>query len=295
MCRIGCLLLLATIAGCAMSFIEDPSKVVVKRNLVYAEIEDEPLELDIYLPRNTDPQNRPPLVVWMHGGSWLIGTHHDCRVDWLAEEGYAVASLAYRTSLQAKWPAQIHDAKAAVRWLRAHADEYGYNADKIAAVGMSSGGHLALMLGLTDQHEQLEGKVGGAFDERSTVDAVISYYGPTDLNALSAKYKFTNWAAAPVPLLLGASAEEDPVRARWASPYHSIGVTGPPVLLIHGENDSVVPPKQSERFHERYLEAGLHSEMIVVSNARHYGGQRYFGRDAPRQEVLDFLRRTLRE
>jgi len=280
MVRLGLILSLALVAGCQLSFMEDPSRVEIRRDLVYAEIDDQPLAIDLYMPRDRAPGERPPIVLWMHGGSWLFGTHHDCRVDWLAEEGFAVASVAYRTSLEAKWPAQLEDSQAALRWVRKNAVTYGYNADRIAAIGMSSGGHVALMLGLDDRERP--------------VDAVISYYGPTDLKAMSNDYFFADWPGYPVRQLLGKSVEDDPDRAIGASPFYRIGRRGPPVLLIHGEDDFVVPVAQSEKFHQAYRRANLDSQLVMVADAGHYGGSRYFGRKGPRKQVLDFLRKHLR-
>jgi len=277
MIRLGFIVGLALVAGCTLSFIEDPSRVEIQRDLVYAEVDGKPLEIDLYMPRDRAPGVRPPIILWMHGGSWMFGTHHDCRIDWLAEEGFAVASIAYRTSLEAKWPAQLHDTKAALRWIRENADTYGYSRDRIAAAGMSSGGHVALMLGLDD----------------GALSAVINYYGPTDLKAMASDYPFADWPGFPVRQLLGKSVEDDPDRAIGASPYYHIGERGPPVLLIHGEDDFVVPVAQSTRFHQAYREANLHSELVLVADAGHYGGSRYFGRKGPRKQVLDFLRRYL--
>jgi len=284
-------LVLAILApACTRSFIRDPSKVVIHRDIVYAEVDDRPLRLDLYLPRGR--RTPAPVVLWMHGGSWAFGTHHDCRLDWLAEHGYAVASVAYRKSLEAKWPAQLHDTKAAVRWIRAHGREHGLATRRVAAAGMSSGAHLALMLGLTNGRD--EGDVGEHLDYSSNVDAVVSYYGPTDL-AWFARSTVSSLTAPPIPLLLGEAPRDNPELAKAASPYYRIRPGSPPVLLIHGEDDFVVPRAQSEKFHERYLEANLSSQLVLVADAGHYGGNRYFGRDGPRGPVLEFLRKHLGE
>jgi len=284
MARLGLVVTLALLAGCTRSFIEDPTRVEIRRDLVYAEIDGKTLQIDLYMPRDVPEGTRPPIVLWMHGGSWMFGTHHDCRIDWLAEEGYAVASVAYRTSLEAKWPAQLEDSRTALRWVRENADAYGYSADRIAAAGMSSGAHVALMLGL----DEADGGTPG-------LDAVISYYGPTDLKDLSNDYVFADWPGYPIRNLLGSSVKEDPDRAIGASPYYRINPAAPPVLLIHGEDDFVVPVAQSTRFHEAYVDANLDSQLVMVADAGHYGGSQYFGRNGPRKPVLEFLRRTLRE
>jgi len=286
------LLTVLLLTACTRSFIRDESRVEIVRDVPYAWVDDKPLMLDLYLPAE---RNGPvPLVIWMHGGSWVYGTHHDCRIDWLAEQGIAVASVAYRKSLEAKWPAQLFDVKAAVRWLRASGAQYGLRTDRIAAAGMSAGGHLALMLGLTGGQPEFEGDVGTDGDRSSAVQAVISYYGPTDL-AWYRNSSLSNLSTQPIPLLLGATPKEDPERARAASPLYHVHPGSPPVLLIHGEDDFVVPTAQSEELHQRYLAASLQSQLVLVADAGHYGGSRYFGRDGPREPVLEFLRRELGE
>ena len=158
---------------------------------------------------------------------------------------------------------------------------------------MSSGAHLALMLGMTNGDGDYEGGVGESFLNSSDVGAVISYYGPTDLSAITDRVMIADWPGHPIRLLLGTDPTDEPDVARGASPYHRIREDGPPVLLIHGEDDFVVPSGQSERFHQAYREAKQDSSLVVVADAGHYGGSQYFGREGPRKQVLDFLNKHL--
>ncbi|MCK4685413.1 MAG: alpha/beta hydrolase, partial [Pirellulales bacterium] len=124
------------------------------KNLQYAEVDGKPLLLDLYLPEKPEGS---PLVVWVHGGGWKGGSKQKCFLKWLANFGYTVASINYRLVDVAKWPAQLHDCKAAIRWLRANAKTYGYNPDCVIAAGSSAGGHLVALLGTTGDNDELEG------------------------------------------------------------------------------------------------------------------------------------------
>ena len=146
------------------------------KNLQYAEVDGKPLLLDLYLPEKPEGS---PLVVWVHGGGWKGGSKQKCFLKWLANFGYTVASINYRLVDVAKWPAQLHDCKAAIRWLRANAKTYGYNPDCVIAAGSSAGGHLVALLGTTGDNDELEGAVGGNGEQSSRVQAVVDYYGAT--------------------------------------------------------------------------------------------------------------------
>ena len=156
----------------------DKGSIRIRKDLSYAEVDGESLRLDLYLPESV---SRPPLVVWIqHGGGWRGGSKMNPKLLELTRHGYAMASISYRLTDNAIFPAQIHDCKAAIRWLRANAARFGYSADWIAVAGSSAGGHLALLVGTSGNVESLEGEVGGHFDQSSTVQAVIDYFGPSD-------------------------------------------------------------------------------------------------------------------
>uniref|UniRef100_UPI00110CA695 alpha/beta hydrolase n=1 Tax=Modestobacter excelsi TaxID=2213161 RepID=UPI00110CA695 len=225
-----------------------------------------PLELDLYLPAGPTPA---PVVVFLHGGGWRLGSRHTAGpayrgadptpFEQVAQAGIAVASVDYRLSGEAVWPAQLHDAKAAVRWLRSRADEVGIDPDRIASWGESAGGHLAELLGLTTDDAALEGDVG-VTGPSSRVTAVAAWYAPSDLVGFT-----TDLGTDPTDRetreaqLLGAPAAEVPDRATQASPVTHASPAAPPVLLLHGRADRFVPCVQSERLAERLPDVELHT------------------------------------
>lgn len=259
-------------------------------DLVFATVDGHELKLDLYLPKDV---KKPPLVVFIHGGGWRGGSHKKCLTSWLSERGFAVASISYRLSQQAVFPAQIHDCKAAVRWLRAHAGEYGYDASRIGVAGSSAGGHLALLLGVTGGEADYEGTVGGHLDQSSAVQAVVDYYGPTDFILRSQNQPSKTEAEdGSVRLLLGGPVSENPERARFASPALQVGAGDAPLLIVHGDKDKTVFLDQSQRMVEVYRQAGLDATLQVIPGAGH-GGRAHFT-PARQDLVAKFLTRHLR-
>ncbi len=256
-----------------------PEGVTVHADLAYAEVDGTTLRLDLFLPKSST--NRPPLFVWIHGGGWTRGSRKGVNplVLRLAGEGYATASIDYRLGGLASHPKQIHDCKGAVRWLRAHAGEYGYDASRVAVGGGSAGGHLSLLLGLSSGVEALEGTVGGNTGVSSGVEAIVDLYGPGDFllfRKSSARF--------------ARRAPEDLLRA--ATPLAYLTADDPPVLILHGDRDPVVPLSQSREVHRRYREAGLTSTLHVLEGAGHGGKQ--FSDDERFLLVKSFLDRHLR-
>jgi len=147
-------------------------KVEIKRDIVFAQPDGVDLLLNLHLPKGVE---QAPLVMFIHGGSWRNGDRNNCKVAWLAEKGYAVASIEYRVSTEALFPAQIHDCKGALRWLRAHSSKYGYDASKVVVSGSSAGGHLAALMGTSGDVDELEGLTGGNLDQSSRVQGIIDY------------------------------------------------------------------------------------------------------------------------
>jgi acetyl esterase/lipase len=231
------------------------------RNIPYAEVNGKPILLDLRVPMNAQ---RPPLVVWIHGGGWVGGDKEKCRICWLARKGFAVASINYRLLKDAIFPAQIHDCKAAIRWLRANEERYGYDASRIGAAGSSAGGHLSALLGTTGGIQELEGAVGGNLAESSRVQAVVSISGLSDLE--------TSYASHPDPrvaLLIGGTPAEQPERSLSASPLHFVGSDASPLLLIHGEKDPIVDPQQAVQLHRAYQNAKLDSWLEMIPGTGH--------------------------
>jgi acetyl esterase/lipase len=234
-----------------------------------------PLELDLYLPPD---DALAPVVVFLHGGGWRLGSRHAAGpayrgadptpFEQVARAGIAVASIDYRLSGEAVWPAQLHDAKAAVRWLRARAAELGIDPDRIASWGESAGGHLAELLGLATD-PALEGEVG-VTGPSSAVSAVAAWYAPSDVAAVA-----TDLGQDPADpgtreaLLLGAPPAGVPEVAAQASPITHVSAGAPPFLLLHGEADRFIPPVQSVRLHTALVEAGAHAELLLYEEADH--------------------------
>ena len=250
-----------------------PEGVKVLHDLEYARVEGSPLQLDLYLPES---KRRPPLFVWVHGGGWTRGDKAEINssiID-LTRDGFAVASLNYRLGGVALHPKQVQDLKGGIRWLRANADRYGFDAGRIAIGGGSAGGHLALLLGLSGGVEALEGDVGDNLSQSSRVQAIVDLYGPSDLEAFAkAKPKFQKRKSDEL--------------LRSASPLHYLTSDDPPLLIMHGEQDPVVPVALSQLLHDRYKQAGLDSELHIIPGAGH--GGRSFKDPQTHQWIREFL------
>ena len=235
----------------------------------YAEVDGHKLKLDLYLPAGSEGR---PLVMYIHGGGWRKGSRKRCPVkNWALPADYPVASISYRLSDQALFPAAIHDAKAAVRWLRAHAKEYGYDGDRIVAAGGSAGAHLALFLGVTNGMEEWEGEVGEHPDTSSDVQAVIDYWGPSDfpLRAKTNPRRALTTTGGSYIWLGGKDGRIDPEVERRASPVTWVSEGDPPLLIFQGDADPVVLPVQSERMAEGYREAGLDVTLHLIPGGKH--------------------------
>lgn len=281
-CRYLLLTLTLGLAACPLLAAEKPT---AHKNLEFAEVDGHSLKLDLYLPAET---KNPPLVVFIHGGGWRAGSKDRCPVTWLADHGFAVASISYRLTDKAIFPAQVHDCKAAVRWLRAHAKEYGYSTEKIAVAGSSAGGHLAALMGTSGDVKALEGTVGGNLDQSSRVDAVVDYYGATDFVLRSkTQPSRANEKGSVVYLLLGGGADEKVELAKLASPVTHVSKDDPPFLILHGEKDNKVFLDQSLRIQEVYKQADLPLTLHVIEGAGH-GGEVFFTGKS-RELVLDYL------
>lgn len=245
------------------------------------------LLLDIHMPANVE---NPPLVLFIHGGGWRGGARKNCRLEWVTGHGYAVASIEYRFSQEALFPAQIHDCKGALRWLRAHADEYGYDASRVIVSGTSAGGHLAALMGTSGDVEAMEGKTGQNAKQSSRVQGVIDYYGPSDFVKRSENQKVkTDEPGGGVYQLLGGPVQKNLEAARVASPSTYISEDDPPFLIFHGDNDKVVFSDQSEHLAKLYLEAGLEVHLEIVPGAGH--GWKQSAEE--KALVLEFLKKHL--
>jgi acetyl esterase/lipase len=232
--------------------------------------------------------------VWVHGGAWRSGSKDDMPLKDLVDAGYTIASVEYRLSPVAKFPAQVHDIKAAIRYLRAIASRYGYRSDRIAIAGSSAGGHLAALVGTTNHHQALEGTIGNYLEQSSSVDAIIDLYGPIDFMTIL-EQSTDHGRSVRVPalqLLLGAQPHEAPELAKLASPVEHVDAKDPPLLLIHGEQDPQVPIMQSRELHDRYKQLDLPVRMEVIPEGVH-GGKEFYDQERMKL-VLDVLNESLR-
>ena len=264
-----------------------PAGVQRLANLEYSRPATGALLLDLYLPAKT-PAGPLPVVVWIHGGGWKNGAKESCPLIWLAAEGYAVASIEHRFALAAPWPAQIDDVRAAVRWLRTHADRHHLDPQRLAVAGSSSGGHLAAVLGT------LAAPVGETVPSR--VQAVVDFYGPSDLLTLPANLPGPGKTDADLAQtngakLLGGIVRDRPALARQASALQQVSPDAPPFLILHGDQDPQVPVEQSQRLDARLREAGVPSELHLLPGAGHGGKE--FATPEVRAWVRAFLGRTL--
>lgn len=247
------------------------------------------LLIDLHLPENIE---NPPLLMFIHGGGWQSGDRNRNRLSWVAEHGYAVASIEYRLSHEALFPAQIEDCKGALRWLRANAEQYGYNASRVVVAGTSAGGHLAALMGTSGEFPELEGETAGNLEQSSSVQGVIDYYGPSDFVKRSENQPSkTDEPSGGVYRLLGGPVQENLEAARVASPTTYIDPDDPPFLIFHGEKDKVVYLDQSEWLAEQLAEDGVSVHLETVTGAGH---------GWPRSErektlVLEFLKRVFGE
>lgn len=262
----------------------------VRKDIEFANVEGHSLKLDLYRPAETKDA---PLVVWIHGGGWKAGSKSNCPVSWLTEDGYAVASISYRLTDKAIFPAQIHDCKAAIRWLRANAEKHGYSTAKIAVSGSSAGGHLAALVGTSGDVKTLEGTVGGNLDHSSRVDAVVDFYGATDfvLRSKTQPHR-ANEEGSVVYRLLGGGADKKVDLAKQASAAFHVSKDDPPFLVFHGGKDKTVLIDQSERINAVYTKAGLPIALHVLKGSGHGGKEFYAGER--RGLIRAFLAKHLR-
>jgi acetyl esterase/lipase len=262
-------------------------------------------KLDIYLP---ETGGRPlPVIISIHGGAFRFGDKADGQVLPMLEglkRGYAVVSINYRMSMEAQFPALVHDLKAAIRWMRANAGEWGFDPQRFAAWGGSAGGYQAAMAGVSYGIPELEDLSQGNPDQSSRVQAVVDWFGPTDFlkmdEQLSA-YGFAptpeqahNDGQSPESLLMGAKITETPDQVKAANPETYIRPDAPPFLLQHGTRDDVVPCLQSIGFAEK-LATVLGPDQVtldLLEGARH--GDPRFGSPENLEKVFTFLDRHLK-
>jgi len=249
-------------------------KSTFHRDLVYARVGNRPLKLNLLVPK--DASGPTPLVIWFHGGGWIAGSKDKpTPAAALILVGYAVASVEYRFLDEAKFPAQIHDCKAAVRWLRANSGEYNIDPDKIGAWGMSAGGHLASLLATSGDVEDLEGALGNHTSVSSRIQAACNYCGPTDIgywrnHAGNSETLPKELARVPGLLFQGSESEKAAAAERF-SPISYVSRDDPPVMIVVGGKDPIVSVEQSRRFAKRLRAHGVKTSTVLLPNSGHGG------------------------
>jgi acetyl esterase/lipase len=268
-----------------------PQGTILKGNIPYNDDTLQKHLLDIYLPANG--KGKLPLVIFVHGGGWLSNDKYadigymKKTVAEIVSNGFALASIDYQFSTQAVFPAQIQDCNRAVSYLYDNADKYGFDKNRFAVMGFSAGGHLASLMGLSKNNNINTFFMPGT-SKSFSFKAVVDFYGPAELIL----FPGADNAKSPEGLLIGAAPLARPDLAKAASPVSYVDKNDPPFLIIHGENDELVSPKQSQLLNAWLDVAGVPNELIIVKDAPHFGEM--FDTDEVRNKVINFLKEQLK-
>jgi acetyl esterase/lipase len=272
-----------------------PAGVKAVRNIPYVEHGHPNQVLDLFLPEQTS--DKPlPLMIWIHGGAWMAGNQANPPVLYLVGKGFAVASIQHRFSQDAIWPAPGYDCKAAIRFLRGNAVKYNLDPDHFGVGGDSSGGHLAAFVGTSGDVKEMEGDLGNT-NVSSRVQAVVDWFGPTDFTLMaqqSGPHSMIqhDTANSPESHLLGGPVQERRELAKSANPLTYIDKNDPPFLIMHGDNDQLVPLGQSVILAKALIDAGVEVTMKTIPGAGHEGPQ--FRSAESQQLIEEFLSRKLK-
>lgn len=261
-------LLLASASTAAGQVTQTQGKVA--RDLVYRTVAGRNLTLDLYVPQSVKAGDTFPVVVWIHGGAWRSGSKDRCPAVPLVDRGFVVASIAYRLTDEAIFPAQIQDCKGAIRWLRANAGRFPIDPDKIGVWGASAGGHLAALLGTSGDVKELEGGPDN-ITYSSRVQAVCDYFGPIDFLRMNDEPGAMDHDAADSPesVLIGGPIQKNPDKVARANPITYASADDPPFLILHGDQDRTVLPSQSQLLHDALRKLGVNVRLGVVKGQGH--------------------------
>lgn len=242
-------------------------------------------KLDLFVPKSDKPV---PLVVWVHGGAWITGSKENSSAMMLLDKGFAVANINYRLSGTDKFPAQIHDCKAAVRFLRANAEKYNIAPDSIGSWGSSAGGHLAALLGTSGGVAELEGDLGKHKATSGKVQAVCDCYGPTDFT----KFRPLDKADSPEGKLVGGTLRDKKELVASANPIAHVTKDDPPFLIVHGTKDGTVPIGQSELLDKALRTANVSCTFMRIEVGGH--DVRVFQSAESRKAIVAFFEKHLK-
>jgi acetyl esterase/lipase len=243
--------------------------VNILRDIEYIPEGHERNKLDLYLPENTPCSKPLPLIVWIHGGAWQGGNKNRCPALRFLKKGYAVASINYRLSQHAIFPAQIQDCKAAIRYLRANAKKYNLDSQHIGVWGSSAGGHLVALLGTTGGVKKFDKGQNLKFSSR--VQAVCDFFGPTDFTKIG-KFPSTldhDAPDSPEAKLIGGPIQDNKKACRNANPITYITKDDPPFLIVHGDDDNIVPHNQSQLLYDALRQVPIQVKFHTVKGGKH--------------------------
>jgi len=246
----------------------------LQRDIPFAQVNGRPIQLDIYSPLE---KSLDGVIVWIHGGAWQRGSKENPPILALVEKGWPVVSIDYRLSGEARFPAQIHDIKAAIRFLRAKAQEFGFRAKRVFIFGASAGGHLAALAGVTNGVENLEGFATDNCEQSSDIQGIVSLYGASNLTTIL-NQSTPHGLSVRIPaleLFIGGRPENVPSVAQQASPVFHVDKNVPPLLMIHGDQDPQMPINQSIELLGKYEEFGLDVSFVPLHGAKH-GGKEFY-------------------
>lgn len=251
-----------------------PDTIKARLDIPYAENENPRQQLDLYLPKKHSTDKPLPVIVFIHGGGWKAGDRKGGMrnvAPYVASGDYAGVSVGYRLTNEAQWPAQIHDCKAAIRWIRGNAKELNLDADHIAVWGSSAGGHLVSIVGTSGDVSALEGRLGKYTNLSSRVQAVVNYYGPENFLTMVEQPSTIDRTVQDYPesLLIGGRVQDMADAAKNASPVTYISKDDPPFLTAHGTKDPLVPFAQATELQTKLKAAGVASVLITMKDGGH--------------------------
>ncbi len=262
-----------------------PAGIEHLRDIVFKKVGGRGLRVDVFRPDALQPVARRPVIVWVPGGGLRSIGRHGCQqhVAWITAEGYAVVNVEYRTTNEGHaLPTMIEDVKAAVRWVRAHAEEYRFDPNRIGAMGASAGGHLVALTATTPGLDAIE-QQPPHLDQSSAVHAACSVFGPSDLRPYDRSH----------PAWARGSVEQRQRMAGLCSPIEHVSSAAPPHLLVHGDNDAIVPLEHSTKYQVALQAAGVECTLAELPGVGH-DGLTVFGSTPVKQMIRAFFARHLK-
>ena len=269
---------------------QTPSDLKLDKDVAYRMVAGKVLGMDIVRP--AEQAGPLPVILFIHGGGWQAGNKRDGlqTLYGLAKQGYVAASVQYRLAPDSHFPAQIHDVKAAVRYVRSHAQELNIDPDRIGIMGGSAGAHLALLLATTDRADGLEGTNEGDEVVSSRVQAVFSVAGPTDLTPV-----FPKSSEYMVNAFIGQTRADAPDQYAKASPIHYVSAGDTPIFAVHGTKDELVPYEQVPAMVAACQKAGVSMELITIEDGGHGGGGKPEDWANAVVKAVEFFNRNLKD